>query len=77
MTLKSQKRIALANRVVELSKGSRAPISFRELKQLLDLAESPQERVLPLEEIAARVIQRETATNRRETAKNTTGSTVR
>ena len=61
MTPKSQKRIALANRVIELSNGSTAPISFKELAQLRNLAETPEERSLPLEEIAARVIQRENA----------------
>ena len=61
MTAKSQKRIALANRVIELSNGSTAPISFKELAQLRNLAETPDERSLPLEEIAARVIRRESA----------------
>jgi hypothetical protein len=66
MTLKSRKRIALANRVIELSKGSMAPISFKELAQLKRLAESPEERLLPLEEVAAKVIQRENARNQKD-----------
>jgi hypothetical protein len=65
MTVKSRKRIALANRVIELSKGSMAPISFKELAQLRRLAETPEERSGPLKEIAANVIERENARNQR------------
>jgi hypothetical protein len=42
----NQKRIALVNRVIELSNGSTAPISFRELAQLRNLAEMSEERSL-------------------------------
>ena len=65
MTVKSRKRIELANRVIELYKGSMAPMSFKELAQLVRLAETPEERLLPLAEIAARVIQRENTRNQR------------
>jgi hypothetical protein len=61
MTPKSQKRIVLAKRVIELANGSQAAISFKELAQLRNLARTPEERLLPLEEIAACVIRRESA----------------
>lgn len=66
MTAKSRKRIALANRVIELYNGSMAPISFKELAQLVRLAETPEERLLPLAEIAANVIKRENARNQKD-----------
>jgi len=65
MTVKSRKRIELANRVIELYEGSMAPMSFKELAQLVRLAETPEERLLPLAQIAANVIQRENARNPR------------
>jgi hypothetical protein len=61
MARKCPKRVALANRVLALFAGSRIPISFVELAKLRNLAETQEERNLPLAEIATNVLRRESA----------------
>ncbi len=59
MNRRSQKRMELANRVIALAGGARIPMTFRELAQLVKMMKTPEEKALPLEEIAAIVIRRE------------------
>lgn len=61
----SEERIELARRVIQLANGKDVPMTFKELARIKKMGKTPEERSLPLEDIAALVIERDSVKKRK------------